>query len=191
MPKILKPAEEKIMRAVRDAIVIDPLISLRSLQDALEKKGMRIANLHYLSRIIWKINGDLARQVDRQQMSGRIAQLKERQRIVVDRLVRIAFYTDDLKKEGMPPPSYKDQIAALNSIIKLDLAILGAEMDAGIFERHIGKIALEARSRPLEPEQKQRMFDALVNWGIIPKEDAETKNTNNGSNPTTAIVVAK
>ena len=60
MPKILKPAEEKIMRAVRDSIVIDPLISLRSLQDVLEKKGIKISNLHYLSKLIWKINKELS-----------------------------------------------------------------------------------------------------------------------------------
>ena len=194
MPKILKPAEEKIMRAVRDSIVIDPLISLRSLQDVLEKKGIKISNLHYLSKLIWKINKDLSTQVDRTEITSRIAQLKERQRIVADRLVRIAFYTDDLKRDGLPPPSYRDQIMAMNAIIKLDLAILGAEMDMGIFERHIGTVGIEARSRPLLPEQKQRMFEALVNWGIIPKENETTKNINNGdkaNTTTTAIVVAK
>ena len=194
MPKILKPAEEKIMRAVRDSIVIDPLISLLSLQDVLEKKGIKISNLHYLSKLIWKINKDLSTQVDRTEITSRIAQLKERQRIVADRLVRIAFYTDDLKRDGLPPPSYRDQIMAMNAIIKLDLAILGAEMDLGIFERHIGTVGIEARSKPLLPEQKQRMFEALVNWGIIPKENEPTKNINNGDKAdttTTAIVVAK
>jgi hypothetical protein len=104
-------------------------------------------------------------------------------------LVRIAFYTEDLRKEGFPPPSYRDQIMALNAIIKLDLAILSAEMDAGIFKRHLGTIELEARSRPLADEQKQKMYDAFVNWGIIPKEKIIDGNT--ADNTTTAIVVAR
>ena len=38
------------------------------------------------------------------------------------------------------------------------------------------------------------MLEALVNWGIIPKENEPTKNINNGDKAdttTTAIVVAK
>ena len=191
MPKILKPAEEKITRAIRDAIVIDPLISMRSLQSVLEKKGINVGSREYLSRLVWKITRSLETEVDRQVLSGRIAQIKERQRIVIDRLVRIAFYTDDLRKEGFPPPSYRDQIMALNAIVKLDLAILSAEMDAGIFERHIGKIEIEKRYIPLPQELKERMIEALKNYGVIPHEVESKNNETDIPNTTTAIVVAK
>jgi hypothetical protein len=67
----------------------------------------------------------------------------------------------------MPIPKYKDQIAAINTIIKWDIAILQAEMDAGIFERQLGTLEVEKRSRPIDPEKKANIFSALERWGFI------------------------
>ena len=185
MPKILPEAEEKMTRVIRDAIVFDPLISLRSLRDALERKGIKIGSLEYISKLVWKLNRELSTNVDRQKLNERIAQIKERQRLVVDRLIRIAFYTDDLKKEGLPPPSYRDQISALNAIMKLDLAIINAEMDAGIFERHFGTLEIERRNKPIPKEVRERIRQAFINWGMIQKET----NADQPTNTSTAIVV--
>jgi len=186
--KILPPAQEKIMRVIRDTIVFDPLVSVRSLQDVLERKGMKIASREYLSRLVWKVNRALDEDVDRQKLSHRVAQLKERERVVVDRLVRIAFYTDDLKKEGLPPPSYKDQIAALNSIMKLDLAILNAEMDMGIFERHLGTLEIERRNTPISKEMREQMRQAFINCGFFPKEQIKDDKKEQPTT-TTALMV--
>ncbi len=188
MPKILKPAEEKIIKAVRDIIVFDPLISTRSLQSVLEKKGINIGSREYLSKIVWKIGRGLSEDVNRQELSARIAQIKEKHRIVIDRLVRIAFYTDDLKKEGLPPPSYKDQIAASYAIMKLDLAVLGAEMDAGIFERHIGTLEIEKRNRPLPKEIREKIRQALINWGTSTQELIKKHDGDQSADTDTAIV---
>ncbi len=165
--------EEKIKRAIRDVIVIDPLISIARLQDALFEKGYKThsnqsLDWDYVARLKNKVHRQSIENVNHQEVTERIAQLKERYRLVFERLVRIAFYSDDMKKDGMPPPSYRDQITALREISKLDVAIFGAELDAGIFERHLGKLEIEKRSRPLSPELKAQMLKAFANWGIIP-----------------------
>ena len=54
--KILPPAQEKMMRAIRDAIALDPLISIRSLQEVLERRGVKIASREYLTKLVWKLN---------------------------------------------------------------------------------------------------------------------------------------
>jgi hypothetical protein len=187
--KILPPAQEKMMRAIRDAIALDPLISIRSLQEVLERRSIKIASREYLTKLVWKLNRELSVNVDRQKLSERIAQMKERQRIVVDRLIRIAFYTDDLKKEGLPPPSYRDQISALNAIMKLDLAIINAEMDAGIFERHFGTLEIERRNKPIPKEVRERIRQAFINWGMIQKETIAENNADQPTNTSTAIMV--
>ncbi len=167
--------EDKIKRVIRDAIVIDPLISVAKLQDALFDKGYKTSsnnplNWDYVAKLRAKIHRQSIENVDQQRVSARVAEMKERYRLVFERLIRIAFYSDDLKKEGTPPPSFRDQISALREISRLDVAIFGAELDAGIFERHIGTLEIEKRNKPLPPELKTQMLKAFANWGIIPKE---------------------
>lgn len=167
--------EDKLKRAIRDAIVIDPLISVQRLQDALFEKGFRtssngVLDWHYVAKMRDKVHRKSIENVDQQKVIERVAEMKERYRLVFERLIRIAFYSEDLKKEGIPPPSVRDQISALREISRLDVAIFGAELDAGIFERHIGTLEIEKRSKPLPPELKAQMIKAFTNWGIIPKE---------------------
>lgn len=167
--------EDRIKRAIRDIVTIDPLISIAKIQDALFDKNFKTSqntplDWHYLAKLRKKLHRQSVEAVMQQTAVSRIAEFKERYRLVFDRLVRIAFYTDDLKKEGSIPPSHKDQIAALNSIIKMDLSIFNAELDAGIFERHLGTLEIEKRAQPLPLELKEAMMKAFENWGIIPKE---------------------
>lgn len=166
--------EEKMKRIVRDTIVIDPLISVAKLQDVLFEKGYKTSNDNpldwdYVAKIRQKVHRQAIETADRQKVSERILEIKERYRLIFERLARIAFY-DEEPKEGVTPPSYKEQISALREIGKLDIAIFNAELDAGIFERHIGTLEIEKRNKPLPPEMKAQMLKAFANWGIIPKE---------------------
>lgn len=175
--------EEKIRRAIRDIVVIDPLISVAKLQDALFDKGYKSANgtaldWRYVHKLKHKVNRQTIEQTDREKVVERITEMKERYRLMLERLWRIIFYTDDLKKEGFMPPSFKDQINAINTIVKLDALVFNSELDAGIFERHIGTLEIEKRSQPLPPELKAAMLKAFVNWGVIPKETIIHADTN-------------
>lgn len=197
MPKVTETKEYEIRRAIRDAIILDPLISLRKLQDALFEKGYKTAqgnSLHidYVAKLVKKVNSENLWRVVNADKNKRIAEIQERYRLVLDRLLRIAFYTEDLQKDGYPAPSYKDQIAALNAIVKLDAAVLSAEMDMGIFERHIGTLEVEKRYRPLPPEVKTAMLKAFQNLGVLPEppKQIEGNATADGKQPsdTTAVV---
>lgn len=187
--------EDKLKRAIRDAIVIDPLISVQRLQDALFEKGFRTSSngaldWHYVAKMRDKVHRQSVENVDHQRVNERVAEMKERYRLVFERLIRIAFYSDELKKEGVQPPSFRDQISALREISRLDVAIFGAELDAGIFERHIGTLEIEKRNKPLPPELKAQMLKAFTNWGIIPKEILHAEPTIT-IEPSRATVVEK
>jgi len=173
--KKLPVQEEKIKRTIRDAIVIDPLISVAKLQDALYDKGYRTANSKpldwdYVAKMRHKVHRQSIENVDRQEVSTRITEMKERYRLIYEQLIRIAYYSDDLKKEGIPPPSVRDRVSALREIIKLDVALFGAEMDAGIFNRHLGTLEIDKRNKPLTAEARELIRQAMINWGMIPKE---------------------
>lgn len=197
----LPPQEEKIKGAIRDIVAFNPLVTDIKLSEILFERGFKNAgntalNRQYVGKLRVKLRKQGVREANNQELGQRIVEFKEKNRLVFDRLVRIAFYTDDLKKEGTLPPSAKDQIAALNSIVRLEIMIFNAEMDAGIFERHLGTIEIEKRYRPLPPELKEQMMQAFRNWGIIPQEYAEEikKDATNNNKPadasSTAIVVA-
>ena len=174
--KKLPVQEERIRRAIRDVAVIDPIISTRKLQDALFEKGFKTSNntpldWRYVHKLRNKVHRQVVMEADREQVTDRISELKEKYRVISERLMRIAFYTDDFKKENMVPPNTKEQLTALNLILKYDFVLFNSQLDAGIFERHLGTLEVEQRNRPLSPELKALMRKAFTNWGIIPKEE--------------------
>ncbi len=180
--KKLPVQEERIRRAIRDIAVIDPIISTRKLQDALYEKGYKTSNntpldWRYIHKLRTKVHRQVIEEADREKVTNRVSELKEKYRVLSERLIRIAFYSDDLRKEGMPPPSIKDQIGAINTILRYDLALFNAQLDAGIFERHLGTLEIEQRNRPLPPELKALMLKAFVNWGIVPEEALPHEST--------------
>jgi len=164
--------EEKIKRAIRDAILIDPLISIVRLQDALFEKGYRTSNntpldWRYVEKMRDKAHRQSIEEVDRQKISERVAQMKEHYRLAYEQFVRIAFYTDEMKKEGVPPPSTRERMLAFKEIVKLDVAIFGAEMTAGVFSKDEEVSEVEMRNKPMDDKTRKSIHKGLVDYGII------------------------
>jgi hypothetical protein len=160
-------AEERIRRIIRDSIAVDPLISLRSLQDVLQRRNFQIGDLNYISKLRKKVETEALANIDRSEINPRLAKTQERFRLIFGKLNQIAFWPRDAEEKTMPP-TYKDQIAALKALAQLDIALLSAEMDAGIFTRHIGLVEEQRRFVPLPPEQVDMIMGAFKAWGIGP-----------------------
>lgn len=164
----LPSQEQKIRRAIRDVIAVDPLISVDRLRDALFDRGFRTyennpLKWHYVARLRDKVYKQAVMETSTAILGERVTEFKEKNRLAFERLIRIAFYTDDLKKEGVPPPSFKDQISALREIVKLDLAVFHAEVIAGIFEDHAVKVEKAKRFIPIEEAKRMMILKALDN----------------------------
>ncbi len=176
--------------------MVDPLISIAKLQDTLFEKGYRSANgtildWRYIQKLKQKVHRATIEQTDRTKVSERMTEMKERYRLMLERLMRIVYYNDEMKKEGFNPPSIREQINAINSIIRLDVTLFNSELDAGLFERHLGTLEVEQRNRPLPPELKAVMLKAFVNWGIVPKEILPNEPTTITIEPSKTRVVEK
>lgn len=171
--KYLPEIEERIRRAIKDALAIDPLISFTQLSKVLESKGIKGVggkglDREYVAKLVRKVNRETLIRIERAQVTERIAEIKERHRLAVTKLLKIAFYDSGSQENaGIPSPSYKDQIAAIRELMKWDLAILSAEMDAGIFQRQLGTLEIERRNVPLRPEVKEAILIAMGNLGIL------------------------
>jgi len=59
------------------------------------------------------------------------------------------------------------QIVALRTLMEMDLKLLSAEMDAGLYKRDPIKTETEVRNRPLDPEIKARIITAMRNYGLV------------------------
>lgn len=174
MPKYIPEYEEEIKIAIRDFIILDPSVSIPRLGKYLkEKKGFETykgneLDEKYLTRLLKKVRKEQIDRVDKVKLIGRVSELKERYRLTYEKLIKIAFYTKEMMEAGMPPPSYKDQIEALKTINKLDLEILQAEMDAGIFERHLGKLEGELK---VTEEKRIQILAAFRNFNFFKQND--------------------
>lgn len=179
-----------VYKAVRDILAVEPLITFKKLSDTLQRRGLfstgKNFDYSYLKKIINRINGELMRRIEYTPASARIVEIKERHRLVIDRLIRIGFCSKELYENNpSDKPTYDQQIRALELLVKLDLAVLSAEMDAGIFKRQLGEVNVNVI--PIEQAKKQRIIEVLSTWGVIEKPavdnhlSIETKPVDNES----------
>ncbi len=163
MPKVTDDKEAHLHRIIRDAMAIDPLISLRSLQSIIEKKINRKIEIHYISKLVKKVNGQLTIVADREKVEIRVSQLRERNRILIDELFRIAYPTTR-------PVADKDRLKAIELIAKIEHNQAKLEMDFGLFTRHLGDLNVNHNLKPIDDITRANQIKAFEAWGMNPPE---------------------
>jgi hypothetical protein len=164
--------ETRLKLAIRDIIVRNPLISGHQLCRELAELKFVTAqgnplDWYYVAKVVRKLNREKALAVDTQKIGERLAITKERYRVIIEKLWKIIDWKEEYVKEGIFLPKTDEIIKAANTIIKLDLAILKAEMDAGIFERKLGSVDMNVyRATQLPPEVAEKISGVFKAWGI-------------------------
>ena len=176
-------AEFQLKLAIRDIIVRNPLTSVHQLRRDLAERGFKTAqgnplDWYYVAKVVRKLNREKALAVDQQKINERLGIMKENFRAVIEMLWRIIDYKFEyMEKYTEYPPKTDEVLKAANTLIKLDLAILKAEMDAGIFDRKLGCVDQNVyRAQPLDPEKAAAISGAFKNWGIdlnLPEKPAK------------------
>ena len=167
--RLSNDTKTRVKRIIRDAVALHPMISLRELQQVLSNRKISIGNLNSLSKLRKEITEEALSEVDEKAMNEKIALVKERNRVIVEKLFRIAFWDGDHAEPGTCPPSYSEQIAAMTTIVKMDIAMFRAELDSGMFKKKplTEKEILKLRNKPLPQEYKESMEQAMRNFGLI------------------------
>lgn len=165
---------------------MDPMISLLRLQHRLKDRGFvtyknNPIEENYLKKLIHKLNRQSQVECDQTEISERLGKTRERFALMIEKLFKIAFWREEYLHEGYLIPKYQDQIKAMSAIAKMDLALLQAEMDAGVFERHLGTLDIDvARRKPIPENLRENAWKVFKNWGLVPRT-AEMPKLENGS----------
>jgi hypothetical protein len=171
--KLGSDTKERLKQIVKNAVTMDPMISLRELQAVLLQKGIKIGNLNSLARIRKELTKDAIEEMDRTQVIKRYADMEERMRVLRTELFKI-IYPDG--KSGVYP-SYSEQISAMKTLVESDIKLFRAGLDMGIYrkdmekgKKHTKEEELAMRNKPLPPEAKEMIKRAMQNWGMIDED---------------------
>jgi hypothetical protein len=166
--RILPAIEYEIRRAIRDARALDPIINVVALQAMLEKKFGRTFRHEYVSKLLHKVAREGLVEADRTQIEERLAQTREGYRLIRERLLKIVYWSPLTAAPGIKPPFHSEIIDAAKTIVILDLALLKAEIDNGLYKKPVEALAREIRYEPLPADVRAVVIAAWVRGGLLP-----------------------
>ncbi len=168
--RIIPAIEAELRREIRDARALDPLISVSALEQHLENKFNRGFSYRYIAKLADKIARQALIEADRTKIEERLAFTRENYRIVRDRLMKIVCWQPE---DGGKKPWHSEVTEAGKAIVGMDLAILKAEIDNGLYKRPLEVIAREIRYEPLPNEIRTVIIAAWMRGGMLPAATVE------------------
>lgn len=133
--KILPQQEATLREMIRDALALDPLITIRRLQVMVRNNARRTISDKYLMSLLKKVRREIVIQADRKKLTDRLAEIRERHATLRKQLLRIAYWSPiGSADHGITRPKASEQISAIKAIVQIDLDLLKAELDVGIYE---------------------------------------------------------
>jgi len=167
--------ETELRRVIRDARAKDALISTDNIRKILEEKYQRGFSYQYVAKLVEKVAREAIVEVDRAKIEQRLAFTRENARMARERLLQIIYWKlpEDVSDVRLiRPPLNKDVVEACKNLVMLDLAVLSAEVAAGMY-RSEEEAAAKLRYAPMLPERRQVVINMFVNWGALPREQVE------------------
>lgn len=191
--RLPQPFEDKIMRSIRDAYAIDPILSYAALQEALERKFDRKFSAYYVKKMCEKSHRTTLMEINRSKIAPRLVQLRETHRMARERLMKVAFYSGDNWPKDVKPPLPLDIIEAAKGLVQLDIAVLREEVANGVYKDEQEAAAEELSYKPLNEEQRTVIVGVFTKWGKIPPQQVEAivlPVEKNGTDTSPSIAVA-
>ena len=183
-----KKQTDEIRKVVRDILARDPFISSRALQREVSNRLRVPVGRNYIMALVKKVNGELAYEAKHNpDVQDRVRQTMELFRVSREKLARIAFWNPEMARSDSSMlfmPSYKHQIEAIKALAVIEKLGLEMEMDAGIYQRHLGTI--DHRAIPLPIDVKMQIWAAMEAWGFeMPMLRADVREIKNDGEPST------
>lgn len=167
--KMLQEKEDFLKNTIRNAIAVNPLVSIRRMQEIVESNTGRSISDKYVSKLMRKIRRQAVIQSDRKQMNERLAEIRERFRVLTDDLFRTIYWKPDfIKQYGLSYPSQKERFVAMKLLAQLDLALFHAELDAGMFEDRQKAIGDMLQQGMLPNELREQVIGVFRTWKMAP-----------------------
>jgi hypothetical protein len=167
--KIVPQQEAYLRETIRDALALDPLITIRRLQKIVERTTRHSISDKYLMRLLQKVRREIVIQSDRKQVSVRLTEVRERYATLQKQLYRIIYWTpENFPKYGIRRPKASERINAARTVAQMDLALLKAELDVGAFEDRRAALAEMLREGLLPQELHEQIVGVFRTWKLQP-----------------------
>jgi hypothetical protein len=85
-----------------------------------------------------------------------------------EELMKIVYWKPEDNEVGLPKPLARDRVEAAKAVAMLDLALLKAEIECGIYKKPIADIAKEFQYEPLPGEIRTVIIERWHNFGLLP-----------------------
>lgn len=149
---------------IREALVLNPRATLDEIVTLLQYANPPVT-LHrdYVRRMLHKIKNERELRTNNQNMNVRLAEIQDRTETVIKQMWSILLSKNN---------AAKDRVMAGKVILDADHSLLNAQMDAGVFDRKLGKVSVEhahEHTVKLPDEIRIPILRAMRNYGIIPK----------------------
>lgn len=144
-----------LRRIIRDALALDPLITMVSLEQVVEKKIKRPIDKEYLLKLVNKVRKQVVSEVERSTADNRVAEIRESYRTIIEELRRLAY------AETTPP---NEKRKCLDTIARIQDMQAKLEMDFGIFTRQIGTVNVDHRLKPIDPATLESITGTIGLW---------------------------
>lgn len=180
--KVAAHKEDILKGQVRDIIAINPLVSIRRMQELVENNTGRKLSDKYTAKLMYKVRREAVVQSDRKKLNDRLAEVRERHRVLIRDLSRSIYWKPEyLLEHGIQQPSFKEQLAAMKLQAHLEVSLFKAEIAAGMFEDRRTAIEdmLKEGILPTEIREqiitifRERTFRSFIKteqeMGVIPK----------------------
>lgn len=133
--KVILEKEEFLQNTIRNAIAVNPLVSIRRMQEIVKQNTGHSISDKYTTKLMKKIRRRAVIQSDRKLMNERLSEVRERFRVITDDLFRTIYWRPEFFIDyGLVNPSPKERLAAMKLLGQLELALFRAEVDTGVFE---------------------------------------------------------
>ena len=173
--KVLPEHQEILQNAIRNAIAANPLVSIRRMQQIVESNTGRPIGDKYVSKLMLKIRRQAVVESDRKKMNERLAEVRERYRLLIEDLQRIICWKPEyLKAYGTQYPNFKERLAAMRLLAQLEIALFQAELQAGMFQDR--QLAIEGMLRQgmLPTELHEQIVGVFRTWKVSHLTEART-----------------
>lgn len=175
--KVIPEKEEFLRMTIRNAIALNPLVSIRRMQEIVKHNIGRSISDKYTAKLMRKTRQGAIVQSDRKMMNERLAEVRERYRMLINSLTKIAFWNYDFVGEGIQCPKFNEQFSAMRLIGQLEIALFRAELDVGMFENKRAIIDKMLEQGVLPNELREQVVGVFRTWKLWPtnQQNAETE----------------
>lgn len=169
---------------VREAVILFPRASAREVVELLSKSKTHpiVLDKEYVGKLMKKIKGERKHRYRVASFDIRVAEMEDRTQTVISQMWKILH---DARN------SDKARVMAAKTILDADKNLLDAQMDAGIYDRKLGKVGIDVKHEHehtvrLPDEIRIPILRALKNYGLIKRvnatviEPADTRTASGG-----------